>query len=276
MAPNQPPTKKPKYVEDIQRLLECPVCLLNPKYPDKVHFCSNGHMICHGCHAQIQSCPVCRSADLNGQNPLLKQVLSKLPRLCAFSEQGCGVESGGSEMEKHVKICNFRLIACINSGCGLQGFNSYITHLIENHDATFLEDYERDNLEHTIIIPNKKSFRSPSEIFNFNDHTFIIFVSVRRSIFRFQFFILGTKSDAEKYTYDVKLKNDKGTRYDLKFSAEVTPIDLPYQTRVDHPGTFLFAYPTAQEFSVRDIQNREKLTLQVTVKKKSFLDHAVL
>ena len=277
MAPNQPPTKKPKYVEDIQRLLECPVCLLNPKYPDKVHFCSNGHMICDGCHAQIQSCPVCRSADLNGQNPLLKQVLSKLPRLCAFSEQGCGVESGGSNMEKHVKICPFRLIDCIDN-CGLRKvpFNSYVTHLTENHNTAFLEDYARDNLEHTIIIRNIKLFRFSSEIFNFNEHTFVVFASVRRSIFRFQFLILGTKSDAEKYTYDVKLKNDKGTRYDLKFSAEVTPIDLPNQTRVDHPGTFLFTYPTAQEFSIRDIQNREKLTFQVNVKKKSFLDHAVL
>ena len=146
---------------------------------------------------------------------------------------------------------------------------------MENHDATFLEE-ARDNLEHTIIIRNIKLFRFSSEIFNFNEHTFVVFASVRRSIFRFQFFILGTKSDAEKYTYDVKLKNDKGTRYDLKFSAEVTPIDLPNQTRVDHPGTFLFTYPTAQEFSIRDIQNREKLTFQVGVKKKSFLDHAVL
>ena len=128
-----PPAKKPKYVEDIQKLLECPVCLLNPKYPDKVHFCSNGHMICHGCYGQIRTCPVCRSENLKGQNPLLKQVLSRLPRLCPFSEQGCGVESDGIDMERHVKICPFRLIDCINKQyCEMKAvpYNPYIGHLV--------------------------------------------------------------------------------------------------------------------------------------------------
>ena len=102
MSSNPPPSKKLKSVtfegiKDIQRILECPICLQMPKNPDQVHFCSNGHLICHDCHGKVQNCPICRSDDLNGQNPLLKQVLLALPKLCPY--QGCEAEPKNDELE---------------------------------------------------------------------------------------------------------------------------------------------------------------------------------
>ena len=77
MSTNPPPRKVPKCVtfkcvKDLQRILECPVCFITPEDPEKAHFCSNGHMICGSCRKNVQKCPVCRSVDLKGQNPLLK------------------------------------------------------------------------------------------------------------------------------------------------------------------------------------------------------------
>ena len=64
LAPNssehsiEPPAKKQKCLEaisvtDIKRILECPVCFKTPECPDEVQFCSNGHLVCNGCHKNI-------------------------------------------------------------------------------------------------------------------------------------------------------------------------------------------------------------------------------
>ena len=64
LAPNstevatEPPAKKQKClgfrsVSDIQRILECPVCFNTPENSDQVQFCSNGHVLCDGCHKKI-------------------------------------------------------------------------------------------------------------------------------------------------------------------------------------------------------------------------------
>ena len=117
----EPPAKKQKClgfrsVTDIQRILECPVCYNTPSNPDQIHFCSNGHMICDGCHQKIleKKCPTCRSEDWNGHHtllPLMMQILSALPKVCPFSE--CETQLEDKDREKHVKICQYRSLDCV-------------------------------------------------------------------------------------------------------------------------------------------------------------------
>ena len=104
MATDPPPNKKRKSfqcIKEFQRILECPVCLLTPENSDNTHFCSNGHMVCGTCRDQVTFCPICESGDLTGRNPLLKQILSKLPKLCPFER--CEAEPNDEDLEEHKK-----------------------------------------------------------------------------------------------------------------------------------------------------------------------------
>ena len=283
MASNQPPSKKPKYVEDIQKLLECPVCLQNPKYPDKVHFCSNGHMICDGCHAQIQTCPVCRTRDLRGQNPLVKQVLSRLPRLCPYSDQGCDVESDGSDMETHVKNCRFRLIDCTSKRCDSKEhrvpFHSFIKHQIDQHKANQSQALEGSNLTCTLVLRNlerKKQSQSlhgwPPTVWNYDGHTFIAKTYSKDGNLLMQFLLHGKKAEAEKYIYEIKMKNSATPMYNLGFSGDVIPTDLQFPDRMDHSGTFVLSYSAVRNFLEHVDENRQRLILYFAVRTKSSYD----
>ena len=116
----EPPDKKQKClgfqsVEDIQRILECPVCFNTPGNPDQIHFCSNGHMLCDGCYQKllIKKCPTCRSEDWNYQSPLMpimKQILSALPKVCPFPE--CETQLEEKDRDNHVKNCQHRSLDC--------------------------------------------------------------------------------------------------------------------------------------------------------------------
>ena len=120
----EPPAKKQRClsfrsVTDIQRILECPVCYNTSENPDQVHFCSNGHMLCDGCHKKTtnKKCPTCRSEIWNDQTPLMplmKQILSALPKVCPFPE--CEIQLEEKERNDHVKNCQHRLIDCAMFG----------------------------------------------------------------------------------------------------------------------------------------------------------------
>ena len=270
MTSCEPTTKKPKYVEDIQKLLECPVCFQNPKCPDKVHFCSNGHMICDECHAKIQRCPVCRSENLNGQNPILKQVLSKLPRVCPFSDQGCDEETDGNKMATHVKVCQFRLIDCLTDNCDLQvkkvPFYSFIDHHLEEHEL--LESPSDGSFVHPIQIPVPKSTNAywPPTICRFDGHTFFTKANLTKGIFWIQFLLHGTEAEAEKYMCRIQLKNCvMNKNYNLDFSGDIVSINLSSDKRRDYPGLFSFSYSMAQRFFEQVNEDEKRLSFNVCI-----------
>ena len=49
-----------KYFKD---LLECPVCFLTIDSAP-VFQCHNGHVVCKDCHPKLETCPICRDANL--------------------------------------------------------------------------------------------------------------------------------------------------------------------------------------------------------------------
>ena len=261
MTSNEPASKKPKYLEEIEKLLECPVCFQNPKSPDKVHFCSNGHMICDTCQAQIQRCPVCRSEDLKGQNPLLKQVMLKLPRLCPFSEQGCDVETDGNKMANHAKICRFRLIDCLSFSESCEPSNllkkvpyySVFDHQFEKHGSSVSpsEGFSNNkvNISNHKNVPEEYQVDWPPKIMHFDGKIFYVKISLRNSTFWIQCLMHGTETDAENYFCRIALKNcGTNKKYNLDFSGDIISIDLSFDDRRDYPGLFSFSYSMAEKF----------------------------
>ena len=49
-----------KYFKD---LLECPVCFLTIDSAP-IFQCHNGHIVCKHCHPRLETCPICRDANL--------------------------------------------------------------------------------------------------------------------------------------------------------------------------------------------------------------------
>ncbi|XP_034245053.1 uncharacterized protein LOC117647425, partial [Thrips palmi] len=56
--------------------LECPVCL--DTIPPPAHQCGNGHLMCAGCRARAERCPVCRVRLCRGRSLLADQVFLAL------------------------------------------------------------------------------------------------------------------------------------------------------------------------------------------------------
>ena len=107
-------------LKNIRKFLECPVCLTTPSNPGKTHFCSNYHVVCDSCFMKVERCPTCRSDKFIVQNTFLQNILSVLPKICPYTEEGCNQEfepEDETELEKHVENCDNRRIDCLHSYC---------------------------------------------------------------------------------------------------------------------------------------------------------------
>ena len=45
--------------DDINDLIECPICLTIP-YEGPIYQCESGHIVCKDCHPKLKECPQCR------------------------------------------------------------------------------------------------------------------------------------------------------------------------------------------------------------------------
>ena len=65
------------FEEHIKDLLECPVCI-EPILSAPIHQCTNGHVVCNGCIAKLNSCPICRNDSTPVRNLMLEEITEKL------------------------------------------------------------------------------------------------------------------------------------------------------------------------------------------------------
>ena len=270
MATNPPLNKKPKCVtfkcvKDFQRILECPICFLTPNNPEEAKFCSNGHMICGNCCRKVNKCPVCRSENLNGQGPLLKQILTALPKLCPF--EGCEAEPEENELEDHRKNCEFRKLDCITYSrlsCKEKvPYNTYLEHLEENHKGIKSNVYD--------IVVNESTFTKDildwnPNVFTNDGKTFFIKCVKIGNLFRCQCFILGTEEEATKYVCEIEVKS-KDPKYSIKMTGDVISVDVK---RVDFEkeayfDNFMFSKAMAQKIWDKE---RKSIVIQATIKKR--------
>ena len=280
LASDPPPNKKPKCglfncVKEFQRILECPVCLLTPEDPDNTHFCSNGHMVCGTCRDQITFCPICESGDLNGQNPLLKQILSKLPKLCPF--EGCEAEPKDEDLDEHKKTCKYRPIDCIvhsHHGCNEKlPFTSLLRHIFEKHKRHQMlpirpvsnNPYLMKTQEF-IFGNNVDLFSWLPHVFTFDGNTFMITCTKKNSTFHYCCFFYGNESEARKYICQLHAKGSDFPNCSFKLSGDVISVDIK---KTEYEKDEYFDNFTLSSTLARKLWNKntKNITIHVNIRK---------
>ena len=285
----EPPAKKQRClsfrsVTDIRKILECPVCYNTPENPDQVHFCSNGHMLCDGCHKKIigKKCPTCRSEIWNDQTPLvplMKQILSALPKVCPFPE--CEeTQLEAKNRDDHVKNCQHRLFDCAMFS-GLTFCQSKVTirgclkHFEEAHNTKTLPNFE-GQLQFKIAVDDTNINGTGSfshwtpYITDFDGHTFIFRCYRSGLVFSIQLLFLGNFTEAEKYSYEIRANNTfDDAKFGITYKANVMSMDVPIanSARENHSGTFNFTNSMARMWVQDGNDNQKLISFIITIQK---------
>ena len=279
MTSHGPPNKKPKCVGDksvveIQSILECPVCLLTPRNPEKVHICSNHHIVCDNCKSKIDKCPVCRSENFQGKNPLLEKILSALPKICSFAENGCEVEfepRNGDGMENHLKICQHRQIDCAYNNCNVKvSFSNLKKHMEDIHEMDCIDGY--DNYKMAVKVEEftrekRVSHWYPSYM-KFDGQVFYIQAFQKNDHFYLQCIFHGTEAESKKYFCDISAENEASPRFKAKvnFSVDVISVDIPKAARYNMKSSiFSITNHMAQQLWNK---NEEDISFKITIKRE--------
>ena len=279
MATDPPPNKKRKCnlfncIKEFQRILECPVCLLTPENPDNTHFCSNGHMVCGTCRDQITFCPICESCDLTSQNPLLKQILSKLPKLCPF--EGCEAEPNDEDLEEHKKTCQYRLVDCIAHsvhGCNEKvPFNSLLSHIFEKHRKQkmfqirpVLDSPYTIAIEENVLDDNSMELVSwLPHLVTFDENTFMINCTKKNKLFHYRCFFYGSELEAKKYVCEINAKSSDFPNYSIKLSGDVISVDVK---KTEYEKEEYFDNLIFSNTLARKLWNGKNITIHVNIRK---------
>ena len=264
---------KEKCLDNVQKILECPVCYKIPGNPDNIHFCSNGHLLCESCQKQIldRRCPTCRSENWNGHHtlmPLIKQILEALPKLCPFP----GCQTLIENIDVHMNKCH--LVDCIMGCSSKLPFNGLLKHLEDVHHA-ILHYFQQEG--HFRKYPplletdfNLRYFHWSPSITKFDGQTFTLKCYKEEDNFYCQMFFLGNITDAENYLCQIRVINKDDPRFNISFSGEVISVEVPVanKSRKEHFGTFSFSKTMARKLWC-NLGDEKGLYFEITIVKKN-------
>lgn len=91
--------------EELQRKLECPVCLAHFKVP--VLQCVQGHSLCEACRPESGNCPECRSDFAVTRNFTLEKILEVTSFNCKNDEIGCRFVGIPADLAIHEPNCPY-------------------------------------------------------------------------------------------------------------------------------------------------------------------------
>ena len=180
------------FLDDVRRVVECPICLTAPT-SSPIYRCSNGHLVCNMCRPNLRNnqCPTCKVPIRYDRCLISEKLIESLPVPCKFEVFGCNVETKREKLNDHETKCLLRTIQCpvFNSEC-----NSNVqVSMIFDH---FKTAHGRHNINDQIEKPfpsMKGEIRIPPDIFNNtgdpwwylphylvdNGHTFFVFIAVK-------------------------------------------------------------------------------------------------
>ena len=74
------------FEEYIRDLLECPVCMETIESVP-VYQCANGHVLCKGCIAKLNNCPICRNDSERRRSLKLEDIIQRLEGIQPENDQ---------------------------------------------------------------------------------------------------------------------------------------------------------------------------------------------
>ena len=66
-------------ISELLDLIECIICLDNPRQPSHIYQCQNGHLFCEECLEKVKTCSVCQEPlNKDSRNLMVEKILSIL------------------------------------------------------------------------------------------------------------------------------------------------------------------------------------------------------
>lgn len=197
--------------EDLLKQLECPVCtnyLTSPITP-----CQNGHNICAKCKSHAPICPSCGGQFLPFRNVTLEEIAKTTMYPCKNRAGGCLQIFSMDNRDDHETECLYKNEKCpftkiSKDSCPWTGnVSSTGNHVRQDHSSETRSVTGLFKLRLETLCASKY-FREA--VFAMGE-LFFIFWEIKDCNIYFAVFHIGPESDAEKFSYNFKIKmhNDK-------------------------------------------------------------------
>lgn len=207
-----------KYLDDdLLKKLECPVCTDYMMSP--ITLCQNGHNICAKCKSNVSTCPSCGGEFLQIRNVTLEDIAKTTMYPCKNRELGCLQIFSMDNRLHHETECVYNKRKCpftkiSKDSCRWTGIMSNIgSHVRQEHNS------ETKNVMGVFKMKLESLCASKyyrEAVFTLGK-LFFIFWEIKECDIHFAVFYIGPENDAEKFTYNFKIK-----RQNEKISVSAT------------------------------------------------------
>jgi len=253
--------------EELETLLECPVCLQVPRdFP--IPQCPSGHIICKSCRGRVTSCPTCRTVlNIDLTNNVAVKMIEKIPLKCKFSVFGCEVRKLLAELTKHEVECLERTIKCPSATCGEVQLRKYEEHA---KDCNWWAKISKNSFLTTVSIGFLKwdgvsqnrakefdvDIPSIGRIWNGEVFLLIRYFPLSR---QFAFVVMMAKNPDEVDKYSAKLSISKGSFKICIDDCPILPIEefQPTEDLVNHGKTVSIHYSMMRKFFKFEDEGKE-------------------
>lgn len=258
-------------LEDMSKVIQCTGCNFLPTRGPVLQ-CRSGSIVCIGCFDSTRLCPRCYGITLNHVRSLLcEKLLALISKPCRFAINGCN--SLIKELDNHESVCVYRNVQCVQIYCFASVPMCKLgDHLSDKNQhlkcSPIIQATEFGNINKSSLhFENKSTSRTVHLTLNSNDHFFMECLACRydKKCFFWVFFI-GSKTEAEKFTYKLTLYLDGNPSPKISVSGPVVSIDVSRFGLRESKHTFSLSFE-----DIRKLWNQEAVHLswEVSVSVKS-------
>ncbi|CAG7729835.1 unnamed protein product [Allacma fusca] len=214
---------------ELQRILECPVCKAVPLPP--IFNCAKGHIICGKCREQLKECGLCTANFTDSRNFVLEDIVLSSKIACEFRELGCAMILSGCDFKGHVEKCDFRPLRCFQGsfeGCkhAVVDFQNYTKHLATVHKMK--EQQHRDGgfvITHSLTDSRITDTTWTGMYLYFEGKAFLTRTYLRADVLHLTMCIIGSDMDASKYKVRMQFRRAGDAEF-VPFEVTVPVISI--------------------------------------------------
>jgi len=269
----------PAWYKEMEKDLECPVCLVAFLDPP-IYVCENQHGLCSTCRTKLKDegkpCPVCNGKLTDKRNLMMEKLLDKLPKTkCSFPE--CSFKrSDPQAVLDHQEDCSHRKATCgtCNESVAMSILNQ---HLETRHNCKLLRSRKRDwvwGLSFYCVYQKMFLFLGPQNTalskVSFYTNTALLDDTNAMTWISYN----GPKKDREKYQFSIEVLST-GDPKKVVFSCTkfCVPCDISHEeVKEKHLGVIINK-ALAQEVNTKADMDKPRVKANIQVfLTKSFLN----